>query len=89
MAARKKAARSARRPARRKRYAMPAAVRDALKRSRLESAYRARPPYQRNDYLMWIRKAVRPATRARRIEQMLGELRRGNVYMKMKWRATL
>jgi uncharacterized protein YdeI (YjbR/CyaY-like superfamily) len=81
MAARKKAAR-------RKRYAMPAAVRDALKRSRLESAYRARPSYQRNDYLMWISKAVRPETRARRIEQMLGELRRGNVYMKMKWRAT-
>ena len=68
---------------------MPAEVRAALKSSRLESAYRARPPYQRNDYLMWIRKAVRPATQARRIEQMLTELRRGDVYMKMKWRATL
>jgi uncharacterized protein YdeI (YjbR/CyaY-like superfamily) len=66
---------------------MPAAVRAALKTSRLASAYRARPPYQRNDYLMWIRKAVRPETRARRIEQMLHELRRGDVYMKTKWRA--
>ena len=61
---------------------MPAAVRDALKANRLESAYRARPPYQRNDYLMWIGEAKRPETRERRIAQMLSELRKGGVYMK-------
>jgi uncharacterized protein YdeI (YjbR/CyaY-like superfamily) len=66
---------------------MPAAVREALKTGRLESAYRARPAYQRNDYLMWIQQAKRPETRERRIAQMLRELRQGNVYMKMKWHA--
>jgi uncharacterized protein YdeI (YjbR/CyaY-like superfamily) len=87
MAARKKATRTIRTPARRKRYAMPAAVRGALTKSRLGSAYRARPSYQRNDYVMWITQAKRPETRKSRIEQMLAELRKGNVYMKMKWNA--
>lgn len=87
MAVRKEATRGSSRPARRKRYSIPAAVRDALKANRLESAYRARPPYQRNDYLMWIGNAKRAETRARRIEQMLIELLEGDRYMKMKWDA--
>jgi len=79
VAARKKTA------PRRKRYAMPASVSAALKRRGLQSAYRARPPYQRNDYLMWIAKAKLPATQQQRLTQMLAELRKGDVYMKMKW----
>jgi uncharacterized protein YdeI (YjbR/CyaY-like superfamily) len=67
---------------------MPAAVREALEGGRLESAYRARPAYQRNDYLPWIGQAKRPETRERRIDQMLSELRKGNVYMKMKWQGS-
>ena len=51
------------------------------------AAYRARPPYQRNDYLGWIDRAKRPETKARRLQQMLDELEQGDVYMKMAWRA--
>jgi len=51
------------------------------------AAYRARPPYQRNDYLGWIDRAKRPQTKARRLQQMLDELEQGDVYMKMAWRA--
>ena len=49
-------------------------------------AYRARPPYQRNDYLGWIARAKRDDTKARRLAQMLDELARGDRYMKMAWR---
>lgn len=66
---------------------MPEAVRGAIEGTGLMGAYEARPPYQRNDYLMWINQAKRPETKRRRLEQMLDELRRGDVYMKMAWRA--
>ena len=70
----------------RPRHPMPADVRRALKARGLEEAYAARPPYQRNDYLGWIGRAVQPSTRQRRVEQMLKELERGDRYMKMVWR---
>jgi len=66
---------------------MPAAVADALSRRGLKSAYDARPAYQRNDYLLWIRQAKREDTRRRRLEQMLTELEQGDRYMRMPWRA--
>ena len=72
-------------PKRRPRQAMPAFVRRALEERGLAAAYRARPPYQRNDYLWWIGAAKREETRARRLEQMLAELARGDRYMKMAW----
>jgi uncharacterized protein YdeI (YjbR/CyaY-like superfamily) len=59
-------------------------VRAALTRRGLLAAYRARPPYQRNDYLGWITRAKRPETRARRLAQMLDELAAGDRYMKMR-----
>ncbi len=43
----------------------------------LMDAYQARPPYQRNDYLGWINRAVRDETKRRRLAQMLDELARG------------
>ena len=52
----------------------------------LLDAYKARPPYQRNDYLGWINRARRPETKERRLQQMLAELERGDVYMNMDWR---
>jgi uncharacterized protein YdeI (YjbR/CyaY-like superfamily) len=64
---------------------MPAAVRRALEERRLLQRYRERPPYQRNDYLIWIAQAKREETRSRRLEQMLDELERGDVYMKAGW----
>ena len=71
---------------RRPRQPMPAFVRRALESGGLSAAYRARPPYQRNDYLWWIGNAKREETRMRRLEQMLSELARGDRYMKMAWR---
>lgn len=68
----------------RPRESMPDDVSDALKGA-LRKAYDARPPYQRNDYLRWIREA-KPETRARRIAKMIAELKAGDVYMGMGWR---
>ena len=64
---------------------MPAFVREALEAKGLVAAYEARPPYQRNDYLGWIARAKLPATQQKRLAQMLDELQRGDVYMKMTW----
>jgi uncharacterized protein YdeI (YjbR/CyaY-like superfamily) len=58
-------------------------VRSALAERGLVDDYAARPAYQQNDYLGWIERARRPATRLKRIEQMLDELERGGVYMNM------
>jgi uncharacterized protein YdeI (YjbR/CyaY-like superfamily) len=63
---------------------MPSDVEHVLTDEGLMEHYRERPPYQRNDYLGWINRAKRPATRQKRIEQMLDELRTGGVYMKME-----
>ena len=60
---------------RRPRHEMPDFVRDALAEHGLEEAYRSRPPYQRNDYLIWIDGAKREETRQKRLNQMLEELR--------------
>jgi uncharacterized protein YdeI (YjbR/CyaY-like superfamily) len=67
---------------------MPEFVRKALEEAGLEGAYAQRPPYQRNDYLWWIKAAKGEETRARRLQQMLDELRAGDVYMKMAWRGS-
>jgi uncharacterized protein YdeI (YjbR/CyaY-like superfamily) len=65
---------------------MPGFVEQALKERDLMAAYRSRPPYQQNDYLGWINRAKKPATKEKRLLQMLDELERGNVYMKMTYR---
>lgn len=65
---------------------MPEDVARALADADLRRAYDARPAFQRNDYLMWIAKAARTETRSKRLAQMLDELRRGDVYMNMRWR---
>jgi uncharacterized protein YdeI (YjbR/CyaY-like superfamily) len=65
---------------------MSAFVRSALASRGSMQAYRARPDYQQNGYLSWIARAKRDDTKARRLEQMLGELEGGTHYMKMRWR---
>ena len=72
--------------ARRERLAMPDDVRDALKSAELTDAYETRPPYQQNDYIGWITSAKRAETQSARLEQMLDELRRGDLYMKMPYK---
>lgn len=69
----------------RKREDMPDFVRTALEERGLRDKYDARPPYQRNDYLLWINKVKRDETRLKHLEQMLDELEAGDVYMGMKW----
>lgn len=64
---------------------MPAEIREALVSLDLLDAYRARPAYQRNDYLGWIARAKLPETREKRMRQMVRELRGGSRYMNMAW----
>ena len=65
---------------------MPDDVREALRAHGLLDRYAQRPWYQRNDYLGWFNRAKRDATRTRRLNQMLDELRSGGTYMNMAWR---
>ncbi|MEW6403436.1 MAG: YdeI/OmpD-associated family protein [Chloroflexota bacterium] len=69
----------------RPRYLMPDFIRDALNARGLMDAYNARPPYQRNDYIGWITRAKQAPTRQKRLDQMLDELEKGGVYMRMRW----
>ena len=62
---------------------MPEDVLTLLEQRGLLGRYQERPHYQRNDYLGWIGRAVRPATRQKRINQMLEELDAGGTYMGM------
>ena len=71
----------------RPRYPMPEFFREALEARGLMDAYQARPPYQQNDYIGWITRAKRPETKEKRLNQTLDELERGDVYMKMAWKA--
>jgi len=65
---------------------MPADVAEALEECGVMEAYMARPDYQRNDYVGWISRAKRAETREKRLRQMLDELAKGDIYMKMAWR---
>jgi uncharacterized protein YdeI (YjbR/CyaY-like superfamily) len=65
---------------------MPADVAEALEEGSVMEAYLARPDYQRNDYVGWISRAKRAETREKRLRQMLDELAKGDIYMKMAWR---
>lgn len=69
----------------RKREDMPDFVRHALDERGLREKYDARPPYQRNDYLIWISKVKRDETKQKHLAQMLDELESGGVYMGMQW----
>jgi len=62
---------------------MPPDVDQVLRSAGVLDAYRERPTYQRNDYLGWIGQAQQDETRAKRVSQMVDELREGGVYMGM------
>lgn len=64
---------------------MPDFVRKALEERGLRDQYDARPPYQRNDYLLWINKVKRQETKQKHLNQMLDELESGGLYMGMAW----
>ena len=62
---------------------MPDFIKNALNKNKLMDDYRARPDYQQNDYISWIIRAKRQETQLKRLQQMLGELEKGVVYMNM------
>ena len=66
---------------------IPDYVTTALGESGLWERYRARPPYQRNDYIRWITRGKREETRQKRLNQMLDELRSCDAYMGMAYNA--
>jgi uncharacterized protein YdhG (YjbR/CyaY superfamily) len=62
---------------------MPDFVLEALQKNSLLEAYESRPPYQQNDYIGWINRALQGATKQKRLDQMLEELKAGDTYMGM------
>jgi len=68
-------------------HQIPDYVTAALDENDLWERYRARPPYQRNDYIGWIVRGKREETRKKRLQQMLDELRGGDAYMGMSYNA--
>ncbi|MEO6656470.1 MAG: YdeI/OmpD-associated family protein [Pyrinomonadaceae bacterium] len=73
-------------PAKRERHPMPDVILNALETVNLSEAYQSRPTYQQNDYIGWIISAKRKETQKARLTQMLDELRRGDIYMKMAYK---
>ena len=71
----------------RPRYPMPDFIREALIEHRLMDTYHARPAYQQNDYIgsLCVTRAKLEKTRQKRLDQMLNELKNGDLYMTMKW----
>ena len=72
----------------RERHHMPNDIAAALKSSGLCADYKARPAYQRNDYIGWINRAKTSETRIKRLEQMLTELAQGGIYMGKEHKAS-
>ncbi len=68
-------------------YPMPDDIHQALLAHGLLEAYQQRPAYQQNDYIGWITRGRRPATREKRLRQMLDELVAGDSYMRMAYHA--
>lgn len=65
------------------RQLMPSWVSKVLEDEGLMQDYLDRPAYQQNDYIAWINQAKLEATKQKRLNQMLNELKQGGIYMKM------
>jgi uncharacterized protein YdeI (YjbR/CyaY-like superfamily) len=70
---------------RRPRYPIPSFVQKALNENRLTQAYHSRPAYQQNDYIGWITRAKHIETQEKRLNEMLSDLKAGNIYMGMPY----
>lgn len=62
---------------------MPPFVEKALEINDLVEDFEKRPAYQQNDYIGWINRAKREETKQKRLNQMIEELKKGGIYMKM------
>jgi uncharacterized protein YdeI (YjbR/CyaY-like superfamily) len=67
----------------RPRHPIPDFVVRALEEHGLMAEYKVRPAYQQNDYIGWINNAKLQETKEKRLHQLLEELGKGGVYMKM------
>ena len=72
----------------RQRNKMPGFVKKALQKTNLIRDFEQRPAYQQNDYIGWINRAKKQETKDKRLKQMLDELEKGGIYMKMKHSAS-
>jgi hypothetical protein len=75
-----------RKPQKRKENEMLPEIKTMLTESGLLDSFAERPYYQRNDYLGWIYSAKMESTKAKRIKQMLEELKQGDRYMNMEYK---
>lgn len=66
-------------------HPLPDFIDDALKEENLELIYKSRPVYQKNDYIAWIGRSRTEKTLIKRLDQMLAELKNGDIYMKMEY----
>jgi hypothetical protein len=64
---------------------IPGFVRTALAKHKVTDAFLARPEYQRNDYLTWLEGAKLTEQRQQRLDQLVTELQKGDVYMGEPW----
>lgn len=64
-------------------HEIPDFVEKPLNDHRLIQDFLNRPDYQQNDYIGWINRAKRVETKQKRLNQMLEELDKGGIYMKM------
>jgi hypothetical protein len=64
----------------RPRHPMADFVKRALDGRGLLEEQKERPAYQQNDYIGWMMRAKRVATREKRLQQMLEELETGGAY---------
>ena len=64
---------------------VPGYVKTALAKHKLVDAFRARPEYQRNDYVTWLEAVKLNEQRQQRLAQFISELEKGDVYMGEPW----
>ncbi len=64
---------------------MPDYIKQALDKNKLMKKFHTRPLYQQTDYLDWIVGSELEDARIKRLEQMIRELKAGNIYMGMEY----
>ena len=68
-----------------RKYGLPKKYEKLLSEKNLLHEFKKRPYYQQSGWIRWIVSAKQDSTKKRRLRQMFGELKAGNVYMKMPW----
>lgn len=64
---------------------MPGNVKGALAKAKLLETFQERPKFQQDDYLKWIALAAGPQQKQQRLDQLVDELTKGNVFKGEAW----